>query len=92
MSYVLTGTRPLRFGGKEYCPGEMIPDGVILPTRVRKLKSEGCIKEIDGLAKALNEPASKSPEKAPQKTQAKQTPTTRKKNEASGSNEVTDKD
>lgn len=37
----------LTLGGVEYCPGEIIPDGIVLESRVRTLKTAGYIKEMD---------------------------------------------
>ena len=37
----------LTLGGIEYRPGETIPDGIVLESRVRTLKTAGYIKEID---------------------------------------------
>ncbi|MCD8011643.1 MAG: hypothetical protein LUG99_00425 [Lachnospiraceae bacterium] len=48
MGYVCV--KGLTCGGKAYKPGEMIPDGVILNSRVRALKSTGHIAETDGTA------------------------------------------
>lgn len=53
----------LTLGGIEYRPGETIPDGIILESRVRTLKASGYIKEMDeaklheGIAEELLFPA-----------------------------------
>lgn len=35
-------------GGKTYCPGDVIPDGVVLPERSGKLIGSGYISKLDG--------------------------------------------
>lgn len=53
----------LTLGGIAYRPGEIIPDGIILESRVRTLKTAGYIKEMDeaelreGVAEELLFPA-----------------------------------
>ena len=37
--------KPLTIGGKRYLKGDTIPEGVVLPERVKKLISAGCIAE-----------------------------------------------
>lgn len=46
MSFVCR--KPIRLNAKEYRPGEIIPDGIILPERIGKLKANGCIVESNG--------------------------------------------
>ena len=48
MAYICT--KKLNAGGKEYLPGSVIEDGVLLPSRVNKLKAFGYIAELDGEA------------------------------------------
>lgn len=40
-------SKNLTLGGIEYRPGEIIPDGIVLESRVRTLKTAGYIKEMD---------------------------------------------
>ena len=43
MGYICA--KPMNLGGTNYRPGDLIPDGAILATRVRTLKKEGYIVE-----------------------------------------------
>lgn len=52
MSFVCR--KPLRLNGKEYRPGDAVPDGIILPERIGKLKANGCIVESNGEVKTVN--------------------------------------
>ena len=65
--------KKLSLGGKYYYPGDTIPDGVILPGRVDKLKASGYIAARDT---AAPEPASTSDPAAP--------PARRKRNTGNG--------
>ena len=47
MGYVCV--KPVEFGGTEFHPGDAIPDGTILGTRVRALKSSGHITEAENV-------------------------------------------
>ena len=47
MGYVCV--KPVVFGGTEFHPGDAIPDGTILGTRVRALKSSGHITEAENV-------------------------------------------
>lgn len=50
MSYVCR--KGLTLSGKEYKPGDLIPEGVILPNRVRALMAVGMISEVGESEKA----------------------------------------
>lgn len=45
MPYELLG-KPLTAGGHTYYPGDTIPDGILFPERVEKLKRIGRISEV----------------------------------------------
>ena len=80
----------LRFNGKEYRPGDIVPGGVIAGSRVAMLNANGYIvktgdeaqpKPQEKPVKAENKAAEAEPIKTPKKA---------KRNEASGNNEATE--
>lgn len=46
--------KPLRLNEKEYRSGDIVPDGIILPERIGKLKANGCIVESNGAIQTVD--------------------------------------
>lgn len=53
MEYVCT--KSISLAGSKYHPGDIIPDGIILDSRVGKLKSSGYITDVDTSPESLKE-------------------------------------
>jgi len=56
--------KPCRFGTADYYPGDLIPDGVVMPQRVKKLIAGGYIARMpDGAQQATVQPVGGAEEK-----------------------------
>ena len=52
-------TKGLTLGGVDYTPGQTIPAGAVLPSRVRALARQGYITQVDDTPKGQSEPPAK---------------------------------
>ena len=57
--------KKLNLGGKDYLPGNVIPEGVILPERVSRLKAYGYVAEL------ADNPSAEADENPPPKAKRK---------------------